>query len=344
MRTAQGYAALERHGAVMPWTFERRDLRPTDVALDIHFCGICHSDLHAIESWGQEFPLVPGHELVGVVSAVGGAVTQFRAGDRVAVGTIVDSCRECPPCLDRQESYCLAYPTTTYDGIDRVDGSRTRNGYSDWYVADERFVHALPDGLDLAGTAPLLCAGITTYSPLRHWRVGSGSVVGVLGIGGLGHLGLKFARAMGAHVVALTTSPGKREAALALGAHEVVVTSGEGALDAQANRFDFILDTVSTGYPMNPYVRALRLNGTLCTLGLRGGIDVEPVTLAIGRRSVASSGAGGTCETAEMLAFCAEHGIAADVELVRPEGINEALRRLEANDIRYRFVIDLRPG
>lgn len=336
-----GYAALERDGAIVFWPFTRRALRPKDVGVAVLYCGICHSDLHAIGSWGQEFPLVPGHEMVGRVTGVGEDVEQFAVGDIVAVGTIVDSCRVCDPCERKLESYCLAYPTTTYDGIDRIDGSRTRGGYSDYYVADERFVHPIPPGLDLAGTAPLLCAGITTYSPLRHWGAGPGKTVGVIGIGGLGHLGIKFARAMGAHVVAFTTSPSKMRDGHSLGAHEVVLSTDEDAMALQANRFDFILDTVSTGYAMNPFVRALKLDGTLCLLGLRARFDLDPVMLAMGRRSVASSGVGGTKETREMLIFCAEHKITADVEIIRPEQINEAFRRLEANDVKYRFVLDL---
>ncbi len=239
------------------------------------------------------------------------------------------------------ETYCQAFPTLTYDGIDRVDGSRTRGGFADSYVCDERFVHHVPAGLDLAGVAPLLCAGITTYSPLRHWNAGPGKTVGVIGIGGLGHLGVKFARALGAHVVAFTSSPGKVGDALARGAHEAVLSTDEAQMAAQANRFDFLLDTVSATYPMAAYLRALKLDGTLCSLGLPDQFDLPPIMLAMGRRSVASSGAGGTRETGEMLAFCAQHGITADVEVIAPGEINAAFDRLARNDVKYRFVIDM---
>ena len=340
-RTVNGFAAMERDGPLVPFSFERRAPRPHDVAFDILFCGVCHSDLHSVGYWGQEFPLVPGHEMVGRVTATGAEVTRFKAGDVVALSVIVDSCRVCAPCAAEQEVYCLEFPTNTYDGIDRVDGTRTRGGYSEAYVADERFVHHVPAGLDLAGVAPLLCAGVTTWSPLRHWKVGPGMTVGVIGIGGLGHLGLKFARALGAHVVAFTTSAAKVDDALALGAHEVVLSSDEAAMAAQANRFDFLLDTVSATYPMDAYIRALKLDGTLCSLGIPERFDLSPVMLTMGRRSLASSGAGGTRDVGEMLAFCAQHGITADVEVIGTGGINDAFARLARNDVKYRFVIDM---
>lgn len=340
-RAATGYAALERHGSIVPWSFERRAVRPGDVAMKVLYAGICFTDIHSIDKWGQEFPLVPGHEIVGEVTEIGSGVEGFAIGDVVAVGTIVDSCRECVHCRSLMESYCLEFPTLTYDGIDRVDGSRTRGGYSDSFVADARFVYRLPDGLDPAGAAPLLCAGITTYSPLRHWQVGPGKTVGVVGIGGLGHLGIKFARALGAHVVAFTTSPGKMDDAIALGAHEAVLSTDETQMQAQANRLDFILDTVSRTYPMTPFLKTLKLDGTICSLGLPDTLDFQPVMLAMGRRSIASSGSGGTAETREMLEFCQTHGIVADVEIVAPRDINAALARLEKGDVKYRFVIDM---
>lgn len=342
MSSVSGFAALERNGAIVPFQFNRRELRPHDVALDIAYCGICHTDVHKVGKWGEEFPLVPGHEIVGTVSAVGSAATKFEVGDRVAIGVIVDSCRECEHCLAGDEIYCRQFPTSTYDAIDRIDGSRTRGGYSSSYVADERYVHAIPDNLDLAATAPLLCAGVTTFSPLRHWKVGPGMKVGVVGIGGLGHLGVKFARAMGAHVVAFTTSPAKIEAALALGAHEAVLSTDEKQMAAQAHRMDFILDTVAVPYPLDAMLRALKLNGTLCSVGLPDRFEFSPFSLVTGRRSLASSGAGGTNITREMLEFCSAHGIVADIEIVRPEQIGTAFQRLEAADVRYRFVLDLR--
>jgi uncharacterized zinc-type alcohol dehydrogenase-like protein len=340
-KQTSGYAALERNGAIVPWSFERRAVRPHDVAMKILFSGICHTDLHSVGKWGQEFPIVPGHEIVGEVTELGSAVTGLSEGDIVTVGTIVDSCRECEPCKAKMESYCRAGATWTYDAIDRVDGSRTRGGFSHSYVADERFVHPLPKGMDLAGAAPLLCAGITTYSPLRHWGAGPGKTVGVIGIGGLGHLGIKIARAMGAHVVAFTTSPRKIEDALRLGAHEAVLSTDEAQMKAQAYRLDFILDTVAQTYPMSPFLQTLRLDGTLCSLGLPAAFDLQPMLLAMGRRSVASSGSGGTQETREMLAFCHQHGITADVEVVAPRQINEAFARLAKNDVKYRFVLDM---
>lgn len=341
-RATSGWAALARGEALVPFDFERRDVRPRDVALRIDFCGVCHTDLHSVGKWGQEFPLVPGHEIVGRVVAVGREVTRFAVGDSVAVGVVVDSCRECEACLAGEETYCHAYPTVTYDGIDRIDGSRTRGGYSTEYVADERFVHALPEGLDPAGAAPLLCAGLTMYSPLRHWKVGPGSTVGIVGIGGLGHLGVKLARAMGAHVVAFTTSPEKAEVAHALGAHETILSRDETQMARAARRFDFILDTVAVPYPLDPMLRALKRNATLCSVGMPDRHDFSPVTLTMGRRSLASSGAGGTVETREMLAFCAEHGIVADVEVVTPEQLGMAFDRLARADVRYRFVVDMR--
>lgn len=341
-RPTLGYAALEKNGALVPWTFNRRQLRTKDVALKILFSGVCHSDIHAIkDGWGQEFPLVPGHEIVGEVIELGSDVTKFKLGDKVMVGTIVDSCRECEPCQQKMEVYCRQYPTTAYDGLDRVDGTRTRGGFSHEYVCDEHFVYHLPKNLDPAAAAPLLCAGVTTFSPLRHWKIGPGKTVGVVGIGGLGHLGIKFARAMGAHVVAFTTSANKIEQALKLGAHEVVLSKDEKQMQAQAYRLDFILDTVSTTYAMNPFLNALKIDGTLCSLGIPDKFDFQPMLLAIGRRSIASSGSGGTADTNEMLEFCSQHNIVADVEVISPKGINSALARLEKGDVHYRFVMDM---
>ncbi|TWI65412.1 putative zinc-type alcohol dehydrogenase-like protein [Pseudoduganella lurida] len=335
------YAALERNGPLVPWQFERRAPRPDDVVVKVLYCGVCHSDLHATGKWGQSFPLVPGHEIVGEVTAVGSAVSVFGIGDRVMIGVIVDSCRVCQPCRDHMEVYCREFPTQTFDGVDRVDGTRTRGGYSARYVADQRFVYPLPANLDPAAAAPLLCAGVTTYSPLKHWNVGPGMTVGVVGIGGLGHLAVKFARALGAHVVAFTTSPAKVAAALALGAHEAVLSTDETQMAAQAYRFDFILDTVSTTYPMTPMIQALKLDATLCSLGIPDRFDFAPLMLTMGRRRLASSGAAGTADTHDMLAFCSAHGIVADVEVIAMDQINKAFGRLARGDVRYRFVIDM---
>lgn len=271
-------------------------------------------------------------------------VSEFKTGDQVLIGTIVDSCRVCQPCKEQMESYCRAFPTLTYDGIDRIDGSRTRGGYSDSYVSDKKFVYHLPKGMDPKSAAPLMCAGVTVFSPLRHWKVEPGMVVGIVGIGGLGHLALKYVRAMGAHVVAFTTSKNKIDEAMRLGAHEVVLSTDKVQMEEQAYRFDFILDTVSTSYDMNPYINALKLDATLCSLGIPDHFDLKPILLTMGRRRLSSSGVGGTKDTQEMLDFSAEHGIAPDVELVKSDGINEALGRLSRNDVRYRFVIEMEMG
>lgn len=340
-RTVEGFAALERNGPITPWSFEQRDLRPHDIAYEVLFCGICHTDLYSTGAWGHNFPLVPGHEVVGRVTEVGAEIESFAAGDIVAVGSIVDSCRTCDPCLSEMEVYCQQGVTTAVDSIDRLDGSITRGGFAQSGVCDERFVYHLPTGLDLAGAAPLLCAGVTVYSPLRHWNVGLGTTVGIIGIGGLGHLAIKIARALGAHVVAFTTSSSKADDALALGADEVILSKDDQQMRAQANCFDFILDTVSADHPLTDYMQALKLDGTLCSVGLPSHFDVQPRALATGRRSLASSGSGGTRETVEMLAFCEKHRITADVEIIAPSEINTAFQRLSNNDVKYRFVIDM---
>lgn len=341
MQSNSGFGVYERGGPMRAVSFERRDLLEHDVAVRTLFCGVCHSDLHAINDEQSTYPLVPGHEIVGEVIAVGTSVTAFASGDRVMIGTIIDSCRVCDPCEAHIEQYCRRYPTTTYNGIDRIDGSRTKGGYSDGYVADERFVYHLPAGLDAAAAAPLLCAGITTYSPLRAWEIGPGKTVGIVGIGGLGHLAIKFARAMGAHVVAFTTSEKKRQDAFRLGAHEVVLSTDSRAMDDQEWRFDFVLDTVSQAHRMTPYLDVLKLDGTLCSLGIPDAFEFDPLALTMGRRRLTSSGVGGTRETRDMLAFCSEHGIVADVEVIAPEGIGEAFGRLARADVYYRFVLDM---
>ena len=340
-RPSIGFAAFERRGRLVPFNFERRALRANDVALDVLFCGICHTDLHMLGPWGREFPLVPGHEMVGRVTETGPQVEDITPGDLVAVSVIVDSCRVCRPCKAHDETYCEQGPTATYDGIDRVDGSRTRGGFSDTFIADADFVYRLPDRLDPAGAAPLLCAGITSFAPMRHWGVGPGKTVGVVGIGGLGHLGVKFARAMGAHVVAFTTSPSKTEDAIGLGAHEAVLSTDTAAMAAQKFRFDFILDTISATHDVDPYLEALHYNGVLCAVGIPDQFAPSPFLLSGGRRSLTGSGAGGTREIKEMLDFCAAHDIVANVEIVGKSQINDALDRLRRNDVRFRFVLDL---
>ncbi|RZA22427.1 MAG: NAD(P)-dependent alcohol dehydrogenase [Proteobacteria bacterium] len=342
---AKGLAVFQKGGRFDPFAFDRRALRADDVAVKIHYAGICHSDLHAVrDNWAGEFPIVPGHEIMGEVTGIGQDVEDFKVGDSVLIGTIVDSCRTCDPCERYIEPYCREFPTLTYDGIDRIDKTRTRGGYSDFYVSDKRFVHHLPKGLDPARAAPLLCAGITVYSPLKHWEIGPGHTIAVVGIGGLGHLAVKFARALGAHVVAITRTQAKADEALKLGAHETVLSTDAEAMERQAYRFDFILDTVSTRYPMDPIIKALKLDGTLCSLGIPDSFDFTPVLLTMGRRRLTSSGVGGTKETKEMLAFCAKHSIEPDVEIVHPSKLDETFDRLAQGDVRYRFVMDLRSG
>jgi uncharacterized zinc-type alcohol dehydrogenase-like protein len=340
MRRVTGYLADSPHEPLSLRAFERRDLRPRDVAIDVTFCGVCFSDIHELRGGGT-FPIVPGHEFVGVISAIGDAVTRFTVGDYVAVGNIVDSCGVCVMCEAGQENYCTAFPTLTYGGVDRHDGSRTYGGYSSEYVATEKFVYKLPEGLDPAGVAPLMCAGITVWEPLKRWDAGPGKTVGIVGLGGLGHLALKFAHALGAHVVLFTTSAAKAGGALQLGADEVVVSRDPEAMAAQANRFDFIIDTASAPHDLTPYLRAVKLDGTLCSLGALGSMEFDPFVLLVGRKSIASAGSGGTVGTQEMLDFCGEHGITADVEVVPAGDVNLALERLERNDVRYRFALDM---
>lgn len=341
---ARGYAAHGASGDLVPWDIARRAPGEQDIVLRILYCGICHSDLHAVDNaWGNSrYPLVPGHEIVGEVVWTGSDVRRLRTGDRVAVGTIIDSCRRCAPCVARMEQYCEQFPTLTYNGVDRRTGETTYGGLADGLVVDERFAFRLPETLDPARAAPLLCAGITVYSPLRHWQVGEGTTVGIVGLGGLGHLAIKFARAFGAHVVLFTTSEAKCGDALALGAHEAIVSRDGDAMAEQTNRFDFILDTAPYAHRLDPYLAALKLDGTLCSLGLPAtGLDFDPAMLAAGRKRIASSGVGGTTEIEEMLDFCGRAGIAADVEILPTTAVNEAFRRLERGDVRYRFVIDL---
>ncbi|MDP9794862.1 putative zinc-type alcohol dehydrogenase-like protein [Catenuloplanes nepalensis] len=337
--TVNAFAALERGAKITPWSYQQRDVRPHDVRIDVLYCGVCHTDLHHIGPWGRHFPVVPGHELVGRVTEIGPEVTTHARGDLVAVGPIVDSCRTCPPCLAGDETLCLTIATATYGAEDRHGDGVTRGGWADRVVTDERYVYRLPDGLDPASAAPLLCAGSTVFAPLRHWGAGPGTTVGIVGIGGLGHLGLKFARAMGAHVTAFTTSAAKAADARRLGAHDVVLA---GDPEQPRNRFDLIIDTVPAVHPMTPLVQALKTDGTLVTVGLPGTLDVAPFAMAVGRKSIAGAGAGGTRDTREMLEFAATHGITADIELIGTADIDRALERLAANDIKYRFVIDLK--
>ena len=344
MIQANGYAAQNETSPLAPFSFERRDPGPHDVVVEIEFCGICHSDIHQVRGeWGNsKYPMVPGHEIVGKVSAVGSEVKRFKAGDAAAVGVIVDSCRECENCKAGEEQYCEKGAVETYNSKG-YDGAPTYGGYSNVIVTDEHFVHPISSKLDPAGIAPLLCAGITTYSPLRHWKVGPGQKVGVVGLGGLGHLGLKFAHSFGAHVVLFTTSMGKAEDAKRMGADEVVNSKDEQAMAAQKNSFNFILDTVSAPHDMNVYLGLLKRNGVVCQVGApEKPSAVAAFSLFNNRRSLAGSGIGGMKETQEMLDYCAEHGIVSDIELIGVEKLAEAYDRVVKADVKYRFVLDMK--
>jgi uncharacterized zinc-type alcohol dehydrogenase-like protein len=344
MPSSHGYAALTAESPLAPFNFNRREPGPSELTVDILFCGVCHSDLHqARNEWkGSRYPIVPGHEIVGRVTAIGNAVTKFKAGDIAAIGVIVDSCRVCAPCVRGEEHFCVQGMTETYNSIDRVDGTVTRGGYSNNYVVDERFAHTVPANLDLAGVAPLLCAGITTYSPLRHWKVGPGSKVGIVGLGGLGHMGLKFAHSFGAHTVQFTTNLRKKEDALRLGADEVVLSSDEDAMKAHTKTFDFILDTVSAPHSLDDYTALLKQDAAMVVVGLPDRPPVVNIGNLIGRRaSLAGSMIGGVPETQEMLNYCGEHNIVSDVEVIAMDQINEAYERLLKQDVKYRFVIDM---
>ncbi len=344
MATTKAFAATRQGAALAPFTFERREPRDRDVAIDILYCGVCHSDIHtARNEWGgTTYPCVPGHEIVGRVSAVGAAVKKVKPGDRVGVGCMVASCGDCRECRAGYEQYCERGATFTYNSEDRVSGGVTYGGYSDRIVVDEAFVLRIGERLDPAAAAPLLCAGITTYSPLRHWNVGKGTKVGIVGLGGLGHMGVKLAKAFGAHVVLFTTSAKKVEDGLRLGADEVVVSKDAEAMKARTKSLDFILDTVSADHDVDALLALLRRDGALCMVGLPSTpLSVRAGRLAFGRRHLTGSGIGGIPETQEMLDFCAEHGIVSDVEVIPIQEINRAYDRVVASDVRYRFVIDM---
>ena len=343
MLNATGYAARSRTTPLDRFSFERRDPGPKDVVVDIAYCGVCHSDIHQVrDEWGGSiFPMVPGHEIVGTVSAVGREVTRFKQGDLAGVGVMVDSCRACAACKRGLEQYCEKGMVGTYGAKDR-NGDITYGGYSDVIVTDEHFVYAISPKLEAAAVAPLLCAGITTYSPLKHWGVAPGKKVGVVGLGGLGHMGLKFAHSLGAHVVQFTTSASKKEDAVRLGADEVVMSNDADAMKKHGASFDFILNTVSAQHDIAPYIAGLKLDGTLVMVGLpEKPIALASMAMCIPRRSIAGSGIGGVSETQEMLDYCAEHNIVSDVEIIPIQKVNEAFERVLKSDVKYRFVIDM---
>lgn len=344
MIPVKGYAAQSPTTNLAPWDFERRDVGPHDVQFDILFCGVCHSDLHQIKNdWFPGiFPMVPGHEIVGRVVKVGDHVKKFKVGDLAGTGCLVDSCRVCENCKEDLEQYCLNGNSQTYNGLEQDHKTPTYGGYSNSIVVHEDFVLHISDKLDLAATAPLLCAGITTYSPLRHWKVGKGHKLAVLGLGGLGHMGVKFGVAFGAEVTVLSTSPGKEADAKALGAHHFVVTSDPQQIEAAKNSFDFILDTVSAPHDFNMYLSLLRTNGVQICVGVPPEpASIQAFSLLGGRKSLAGSGIGGLAETQEMLDFCAEHNIVSDIEMIDIKDIDTAYARMVKGDVRYRFVIDI---
>jgi alcohol dehydrogenase (NADP+) len=341
---AKAYAAQTASSALAPFSIQRRDPGADDVAIEILYCGVCHSDLHqARNEWSNSvYPVVPGHEIVGRVVKVGNNVKKFKEGDLAAVGCMVDSCRTCVNCKNGLEQYCVQYPTFTYNSADKHTGGHTFGGYSESVVVDEAFVLKVPEKLNPAAVAPLLCAGITTYSPLHHWKVGHGQKVGIVGLGGLGHMGLKFAHALGAHVVLFTTSAGKTADALRLGADEVVVSKNAEEMQKHTSSFDFILDAVSADHDINSYLSLLKLDGTLVLVGApEKPIPVAAFNLLLPRRQFAGSAIGGIQETQEMLDFCAEHGIVSDIEMIGIQDINTAYDRLLKGDVKYRFVIDM---
>lgn len=341
----QAYGAYAADKPLEPIAIERRAPGPHDVQIDIAFCGVCHSDLHTVRSeWGGTvYPCVPGHEIVGHVSAVGDAVTGFAVGDMVGVGCLVDSCQRCPSCADGEEQFCENGFTGTYNSPTPDAPGHTMGGYSQRITVDDKFVLKVKHDADqLAAVAPLLCAGITTYSPLRHWKAGPGKKVGIVGIGGLGHMGVKLAHAMGAHVVAFTTSESKRDDAKALGADEVVVSRNDDEMDAHANSFDFILDTVAASHNLDAFTALLKRDGTLTLVGVPEHAHPSPDVSALifRRKSIAGSLIGGIAETQEMLDFCAENGIVSDIELIKVQDIDTAYERMGRSDVKYRFVID----
>ena len=339
----RSYAVMEARKPLVPFAFDRRSVGDHDVALDIAYAGICHSDIHqAREEWGPAiFPMVPGHEIAGKVTAIGASVTKFKVGDKIGVGVFIDSCRTCENCKQGLQQYCLEGMTGTYNQLERDGKTVAMGGYSNYFVINEDYAVHIPENLPLKGVAPLLCAGITLYSPIKHWKVGPGKKVAVMGLGGLGHMGVKFAVAMGAEVTVLSHSPKKKDDAIAMGAHHFVATNDDGVFKDHAKSFDVILNTVSAELDINKYVSLLKLDGTLVVIGLPGKpYAVHVGSLLDGRRSIAGSMIGGIPQLQEMLNFCGEKNIVSDVEVIKADYINEAYERTVASDVKYRFVID----
>ena len=345
MITSRGYAALSAKAPLAPWTFDRRSLGDRDVKIDIHYSGICHSDIHqAREEWGKAiFPMVPGHEIAGIVSEVGSSVRKFKIGDPIGVGVFVDSCRKCASCNSGDENYCEKNMTATYNDLERDGITPTYGGYANNFVVHEDYAVLIPKNLELSGVAPLLCAGITLYSPMKYWNVNSKSQVAIMGLGGLGHMGLKFAKALGAHVTVLSHSAAKEKDAYWMGADNFLLSTDSEALISLKSSFDLIFNTVSAEHDINIYLNTLKLNGTVVIIGLPGKpFSVNPGILLGARRSMAGSMIGGMKDLQEMIDFCGEKNILSDVEIVAPAYINEAFTRTVASDVRYRFVVDAR--
>jgi alcohol dehydrogenase (NADP+) len=341
----KAYGTEAANAPLKQMTIDRREVTANDIEIEILYCGVCHSDLHtARNDWGGTiYPAVPGHEIVGKVTRIGTEVSKLKVGDYAAVGCLVDSCRECNSCKQDLEQYCLNGMIGTYNGKDKHLGGYTFGGYSEKVVVDEHFVLKVPSNLDLAATAPLLCAGITTWSPLRHWKVGKGSKVAVVGLGGLGHMAIKLAKGLGAEVTLFSRTPGKKKDALELGADEVINSAIVDQMKSVKGKFDLIIDTVPYIHDVNPYVSTLTINGTLVLVGYLGGLEpvLNTVPMILGRKTVAGSVIGGIAETQEMLDFCGEHNIVSEIELINMQDINEAYERMLKSDVRYRFVIDM---
>lgn len=345
MANVSAYATQNKNADLKPFDIERREVKDDDVQIEIEYCGVCHSDIHvARNDWGNtEYPVVPGHEIIGRVTATGSNVTHFNEGDLVGVGCMVDSCQTCASCKEDLEQYCENGAVMTYNGPDEHLGGHTFGGYSERIVVDKEFVLNIPENIDTKAAAPLLCAGITTWSPLSHWNVGKGDKVGIIGLGGLGHMGVKFADALGAEVVMITRSPEKADDAKRLGADDVLISTDDKQMKEHAGSFDFLLNTIPVGHDMNPYVKLLRRDGTMVLVGAIELLDeLHGGGLIMGRKRIAGSVIGGIKETQEMLDFCGEHNITCDVEMIDIQNINEAYERVVNADVKYRFVIDMK--